>query len=139
MKSRPSLATGQFDAIGRARPLTEEQIHRAVVRQIQIRATGGTEWWHTPNGDLRKPGVAGRLKAMGTRAGMPDLMFLKDGQFYALELKRIGGRESDHQRQRMSALAAAGGICATVQGLDAALTVLEQWGILRRDAGRVAR
>lgn len=114
--------------------MTEEAIHRAVVQHLERRAAGGTVWWHTPNGEIRHRAVAGKLKAMGTRAGMPDLMLLRAGQLYGLELKRLGGRVSVEQSRRQSELAAAGAVVATVEGLDAALRVLGEWGLIRGQA-----
>ncbi len=111
--------------------MTEEAIHRAVVQHIERRRAPGTVWWHTPNGDIRHRGAAGRLKAMGTRAGIPDLLLFRGGQLYGLELKRIGGRLSAAQDERQRELAAAGAIIATVEGLDGALRALEAWGLIR--------
>ena len=110
---------------------TEEAIQRDVVRHLQVRAAPGTLYWHTPNGELRHKGTAGKLKAMGTLAGMPDLMLLRNGELYALELKRDGGRLSDAQRLRLEQLAAAGAQTAVAYGLDAALKVLKGWGLIR--------
>lgn len=146
MKSRPRHQrcddrSADRDVISRAAlarmpgaRMSEEAIHREVVKHIIARLMPGVVWWHTPNGDHRNPGVAGRLKAMGTRPGIPDLMFLRRGQLYGLELKRLGGRTSPHQDQRHSELAAAGAIIATVQGLDNALGTLVEWRVIH--AGR---
>ncbi len=111
--------------------LTEEMIHRALVQHLQRRVSPGTVWWHTPNGDIRHKGAAGRLKALGTKAGMPDLLLLRDGQLYAVELKRDGGRLSDVQRERLMELAAAGALTVEARGLDAALSALKGWGLVR--------
>lgn len=110
----------------------EDVIHRALVQHLQVRVQPGVLWWHTPNGDIRHKGAGGRLKALGTKAGMPDLMFLCDGCLYALELKRsIGGRVSQMQTQRLSELAAAGAETCVAHGLDAALGALQRWGLIR--------
>lgn len=112
--------------------LTEEAIHRALVQHLARRAAPGVVWWHTPNGDIRHKGAAGRLKALGTKAGMPDLLLLRDGQLYALEIKReTGGRLSDVQRQRLGELAAAGALTVEARGLDAAVGALKGWGLIR--------
>lgn len=111
--------------------MTEETIHREVVKHLTVRATAGTIWWHTPNGDKRHAGVAGRLKAMGTKPGIPDLLLYRASQLYGLELKRVGGRVSEHQRLRQNELAAAGAIIATVAGLDGAINTLRGWGLIR--------
>lgn len=79
----------------------------------------------------RSPGVGGKLKALGTRPGMPDLIALHAGQFYGLELKREGGRLSDTQRKTLTDLDAAGAVTAVAYGLDDALGRLTEWGLIR--------
>jgi hypothetical protein len=54
---------------------------------------------------------------------------------YALELKAEGGRVSDAQREFLADMERAGGNTALAYGLDAALAVLEAWGLLRGSAG----
>lgn len=111
--------------------ITEEAIHRAVVAHVAVRALPGVVYWHTPNGEARGAGLGGKLKALGTRAGMPDLMLLCCGGLYALELKRDGGRLTDHQRRTLSDLEAAGAVTAVAYGVDDALGRLTSWGLLR--------
>lgn len=51
---------------------------------------------HIPNGGLRNKAVAGKLKAMGQRAGVPDLMLpVARGGFHGLyiEMKRPAGAD----------------------------------------------
>jgi hypothetical protein len=73
--------------------LTEEDLHKSVMAQITIRANQEPDWafiFHTPNGGLRHPLVASMLKAMGVKAGVPDLLWLLPrGRFHglAMELK----------------------------------------------------
>lgn len=72
-----------------------------------------------------------KLKAFGTRAGIPDLFVLKSGQLFALEVKREGGRVSAAQRAAMSDLEAAGAAVAVAAGIDAAIAQLEAWHLIR--------
>jgi hypothetical protein len=71
------------------------------------------------------------LKSMGVVAGTPDLIIIKDGRTYGLELKVPGGRLTDAQKTAHEALRAAGAEVATADSLDAALRILELWGLLR--------
>lgn len=112
----------------------EDQIQAAVVMHLTIRATPGIVWWHTPNGGLRNVGEAGRLKALGVKAGVPDLLAVRDGRLFALELKAQGGRVSDAQREMLAALEAAGVATAVAYGLDEALAIFERWGVIRPSA-----
>lgn len=126
--SPPGMPTQRVASTAR---ITEEAIHRAIVAHVAVRARPGVVYWHTPNGEARGPGLGGKLKALGTRAGMPDLMLLSGGRLYALELKRERGRLTDHQRRALSELEAAGAVTAVAYGLDDALGRLTSWGLLR--------
>ena len=67
---------------------------------------------HIPNGGSRMKAEAGRLKAMGVKAGVPDLFLpVARGGFHGLyiELKRLeSGKASAVQRRWMEALRAEG-------------------------------
>ena len=69
------------------------------------------------------------------RAGVSDLILEHRSRIYALELKAEGGRVSDAQREFLADMERAGGNTALAYGLDAALAVLEAWGLLRGSAG----
>ena len=110
---------------------SEEMVHRTVVAHIERRAMPGVVHFHVPNGEARGRGVGGKLKAMGTRAGVPDLLIVHRGCLYALELKRTGGRLSDAQRTTLAEFEAAGARTAVAYGLDEALGRLTEWGLIR--------
>lgn len=64
-----------------------------------------------PNGDLRHPRVAVRLKNEGVKAGVPDLFLaVARGGYHGLfiEMKKPGGRVSQKQREWHDRLRAAG-------------------------------
>lgn len=109
---------------------SELQIHIAVVQHLKYRARKGVLFWHTPNGERRERADAAKLKAMGTTAGIPDLILLADGKTYGLELKTIDGRLSHEQRQMLEAFTQAGAFTAVAHGIDAALDILTAWGLL---------
>lgn len=117
---------------GAASPrLSEETIHRAVVDVLTRAAMPGIAWTHMPAGEARAKGVAGKLKGMGVRPGWPDLLIVKDGRLYGLELKTETGRLSTAQVAAHAALTAAGAEIAVAYGLDAALAKLKSWGAVR--------
>lgn len=116
----------------------EEQIQAAVVLHLHVRAMPGVVWWHTPNGGYRNATEAGRFKALGVKAGIPDLIALRAGQLFAIELKAPGGRVSEAQREMLAALEQAGAKTAVAFGLDDALDVLERWGVIRPRSGQRA-
>lgn len=112
----------------------EQAIQRAVVSHLKQRATPGVFAWHTPNGGYRRPIEAAILKAMGTVAGIPDLLILKQGTLFALELKAGKNKRTPIQEEVHDRLALAGAVVSTATGLDEALTTLERWGVLRGTA-----
>jgi hypothetical protein len=110
--------------------MSEHQIHVAVVEQINKRGVKGMVFWHTANEGKHKPQYRSKLKTLGVRNGVADLVFLHRGHFYSLELKAAKGRPTYDQMQFRSDIEAAGGSTCICQGLNAAIRVLEVWGLL---------
>jgi hypothetical protein len=115
--------------------MTEAAIQRAIFTHLRTRAAPGVFAFHVPNGGYRLRVEAARLKGLGVRPGVPDVVAIHRGQVYAIELKRDGGRVTDAQIQAIEDIRAAGGHAQVCYGLDCALAVLEHWGLLR---GRAA-
>jgi hypothetical protein len=112
----------------------EDAIQRAVFDHIRARGVPGLFSFHCPNGGKRSISEAVRFKAMGVRAGVPDVWSLYGGRTYALELKPPKGRLSGDQIIAHEQIETAGGLVATAYSLDAALACLEGWGLLRGEA-----
>lgn len=114
----------------------EDQLQKAVVEHLRIRADKRVIWMHIPNSPRSK--IAGaRLKAMGMLAGAPDLMFvLPDGTAAFMELKRPAangvraGRAAPTQEAFAARCEAIGVPYAIIWTIDTALEVLIAWGIL---------
>jgi hypothetical protein len=113
----------------RSRP--EQQIQRAVFQHLELRGASTMFAFHPANGGWRSRVEAAILKGMGVRAGVPDIIAVKGGRCYALELKASGGRLTPVQRDAHAALVAAGATVEAAYGLDDALARLEAWGLLR--------
>jgi hypothetical protein len=109
----------------------EDLIQRAVFEHLALRSTPGVFAFHPANGGWRSRIEAAILKGLGVRAGVPDVIAVKDGCTYALELKSPGGRLTAVQNAAHAALRAAGAAVVTSYGLDDALAQLERWGLLR--------
>jgi hypothetical protein len=109
----------------------EAAIQKAVIQHYQMRCAAGTFLFAVPNGGARRPIEAAILKGLGVVAGVPDIIAIKDGRAYALELKAPGGRLSDKQRVTHQAMVKAGVQLAVADSLDAALRQLEEWLLLR--------
>ncbi len=113
----------------RQRP--EQALQRAVVEHIRLRKVPGLVFWHTPNGGKRSPREAAEFKRQGVLAGVSDLLFVKDGKMYALELKADRGKMSIPQMEFRDAVNSAGGYATFAVGIEAALAVLKTWGLIR--------
>jgi VRR-NUC domain len=109
----------------------EQGIQRAVFEHLAWRRAPGVFAFHPANGGWRSRTEAAILRGLGVVAGVPDVILVRNGKAYALELKAPGGRLSDAQRQAHDALRAAGAEVATAVGLDDAVAQLEGWGLLR--------
>lgn len=80
--------------------------------------------YHVPNGGSRNKAEAGRLRAEGVKAGVPDLCLpVARGEYHGLyiELKRQrGGRASGNQVEWLDALSRQGYKVALCYGWEAA-------------------
>jgi hypothetical protein len=112
----------------------EAAIQCAVVKHLQSRAVAGVVWFHVPNGGSRNRIEAAKLVGAGVVSGVPDLVLIANGRAYGLELKAVGGRVSPAQQEMHRRWERAGGVVAVAVGLDAALSTLEAWGLLRMAA-----
>lgn len=106
----------------------EETLHRAIVAMIVAEASPGVIVFHVPNGGRRGKAEAGRLKAMGTLAGMPDLIVIANGRCHGLEIKTDRGRLSTAQKAMAVRFARAGCPFEVARSVGAARTILASWG-----------
>jgi hypothetical protein len=77
----------------------------------------------------------GDPEGQGLRPGVPDLIVIKDGFPFALELEAEGRRLSPAQAEAIEAMKAAGADVGIAHGLDAALRWLTERGILKGRVG----
>jgi hypothetical protein len=109
----------------------EQGIQSAVFQHLAVRAATGTFAFHPANGGWRSKVEAAIMKGQGVTPGIPDVIAIRDGQVFGLELKSESGRLSPAQRACHDRLVAAGAMCTTAFGLNHALGILETWGILK--------
>ena len=69
------------------------------------------------------------LKAMGLRAGMPDVFVFHQGRAFGIELKAEHGRLSTVQRATIGELSTWGVPVAVCKTLDEVASALGMWGI----------
>jgi hypothetical protein len=85
---------------------------------------------HIPNGGLRGKAAAGKLKAEGTKAGVPDYFLPHPrGGYHGLyiELKAPGGRPTPEQREFLSAAAEQGYRAEVAVGWEAARGIIRDY------------
>jgi hypothetical protein len=89
-------------------------------------------FFHPPNGGRRVASEARLFKAMGTSAGVPDIIIVDPVPGYvgtALELKRIsGGTVSKHQKEWLRALKSRGWAALVARGARDAIKQLKELG-----------
>ena len=87
--------------------------------------------YHIPNGGTRGKAEAGRFRAEGVRAGVPDLCLpVARGEYHGLyiELKRTkGGKISEKQKEWLDALEKEGCCAAVCHGWDEAREKIETY------------
>lgn len=85
---------------------------------------------HSPNGGRRDAREGARFKAMGTRAGFPDLILLLPsiaGNYLAIEMKSDTGRQTESQKAMESAIVKAGGKYAVVRCFEDFFNIVSGW------------
>lgn len=112
----------------------EDDLQIIIANALRAVLTDETVWLHVPNGKRRSKAEAGKLKAMGVLAGIPDLLFAHAGRLYAIELKVGRSTASDAQKECHAALTRVGVPITIARSLDDALRALDAWGIPTRIA-----
>jgi hypothetical protein len=111
--------------------LNENDIQRLVFRHFRQRAARGVFAFHPKNGGVHQRGRrAGINTGLGVIPGVPDVIAVKDGKTFALELKTDSGKVGPAQTEVLERLEKAGAIVGIAHGLDAALRWLEQHQLL---------
>jgi hypothetical protein len=110
----------------------EHQIQATLINILQYRLHKNALCLAIPNGGLRHPIVAKRMKAEGLLPGSPDLVFaFPDAATFWLEMKRKGGALSDDQKGVHFRLANYGHDVEVARSVDEALVLLDERGLLR--------
>jgi hypothetical protein len=114
----------------------EHQIQISLVSQLQWRKLrAGVIFFHIPNGELRDPIIGAKLKAMGVRPGVADLIFLWATGIVTrvlfLELKRKGEGLSDVQRVFRDEVRTIHCYFECADNIDDALKSLAEYKLLR--------
>lgn len=111
---------------------SEQSLQRACAQILALHVPAppkGPAWTAVNPVPAKSRAVAGVSKAMGLRAGWPDLMLIHQGRPILPELKTDSGQLSPAQRQRRAEIEAAGGVVHVIRHLDDFLAMLEGEGI----------
>ena len=119
----------------------ELKLHFAVAAYLRHALPPEVVAWHTPNGELRDPRTAAKLKGMLVVPGVPDFtLVLPNGQTAFIELKAGDGQLSPEQiefRQRVVALRCGYAVCRSLDEVEATLARwLSKFGLTLK--GRLA-
>jgi hypothetical protein len=113
--------------------LSEHDLQVAIIAECDKRAKHNPAWgmcFAIPNGGHRHPAVAGKLKAEGVRAGVPDLFVPCQRHGYAglfIELKAGTNKPTEAQRTWLCSLQEAGYYCKTIWDDPEAVIELIAW------------
>lgn len=114
----------------------EYRLQVAVVEHLKLRAMPDVVWYAVPNGEHRSKATGAKLKKMGVRPGVADLMLIlpPEGHSAALELKVNDNRASVAQGDFAADCRNAGATYAIAWDIDQALAILEAWGAIHPEA-----
>ena len=101
----------------------EEQLQRAVAQYLDLVLPKDAVWFHVPNGGGRSKAEAGAFKAIGVKAGVPDIYILHRGRSLFIELKLPGRSLSWAQLQMSDRLADAGAKFGLARSLDDVIAI----------------
>lgn len=124
-----SQSPGLYQRPKRKRAHPEQDFQKGVVELLPRMLAGNAMFFHIPNGGKRNAREAAKFKAMGVRAGVPDIVILADGRAYFMELKAGRGALTQSQREFHAALGRAGCPTAVVRDADDLIAALKEWGI----------
>jgi hypothetical protein len=123
--NRVGGVSGNASTPKKRRASPEEDLHRAVFQWIflhEARYPQLIDFMHVPNGGARSKGEAGKLKAMGVRKGVSDIICHFPGTVgngFACELKAPGGKATPEQLIYLEKARAHGwvtGVCDSFEG-----------------------
>ena len=109
----------------------EADIQKQIVNRLMIEERiGRLIFWHTPNGAKLSMASASHFKALGMKAGVPDLIIVADGNIYFVEVKAEKGRLSDSQEQFLERMYQQGHFTAVVKSYQDAIEIFKEWGLI---------
>jgi hypothetical protein len=115
--------------------MSEEAIHASIVGYLRAVLPREAKAFHVPNGGRRSKAEAGRFKALGVLAGVPDiLVMIPPALLLLIEVKGPRGRVSPEQQAFARDALAMGFPFAVVRSIDETRAALRLWQVPTREA-----
>lgn len=110
----------------------EQELHKTIAEYLDKLAPVNEFWWcHVPNGGARSKIEASILKGLGVKPGVADILIIKAGRAYWIELKSPRGSQSDTQHSFELQMYRCGCPYVVVRSLDMAIGTLRGWGMTK--------
>lgn len=122
--------TLSLDRVRRRSPVSEDEVHRAVAKYLDLVLAPEATYTTVPGGHRAM------TIAPGYRAGFPDIIIIARGQAFCIELKRPGKTAEPHQRVVHETLRRCGAPVAVCTSIEEVAGTLDGWRIPTK--GRVA-
>ncbi len=116
----------------RIRNRPEQDLQIAIADMLATGLPPAVHFAHIPNAAKRGRVEGAKFKAMGTRAGMPDLEIVHGGRVDYIEVKAGREKLSDAQTERHDALRRAGARVAVARSIQDVVECLNEWRIPHR-------
>ena len=114
--------------------LSENIIHKKIVQLLDTYGRKDMRFFHVANERVCSPRQGRQFKALGVKAGVPDLILvLATGEVRWMEVKRKDGRLSDAQKEWHEFLNQNGQRAVVVYSFEEAVEILTMWGCFRGD------
>ena len=115
--------------IGQYQPYigSEDNFQKSVARYLDSK---GVLWFHCPNGGHRNVAEAAKLKAMGVKSGVPDVLIFQPRKGYhgfAIELKVGKNTCTDNQKEMQRHLMAHNWKVIVSYSLDHAIAEIDNY------------
>lgn len=131
-----SVAGKMSKGFKRRRSRPEDLLQQTVAKYLNVLARQGLLlWFHVPNGGKRHILEAVKMKRMGVKAGVPDLVVIpKNGPVCFIELKAEDGATTELQDFWIKSLPDYGCPVSVCRSLDEVRQFLFELGVVREVA-----
>lgn len=112
--------------------MSEDAIQRAIASYLDVALPPDCFYTAVNPKPFKSKAAAGISKAMGMKAGVPDIVLCASGRFVGIEVKQEGKYLEKVQKAVHEQIGNAGGKCFTVRSIDDVEDVLNELGIEKR-------